>query len=123
MPEVDQKSFTKEEQKILELWKKLDVFHTCLKQSKDRPRYLFAYISVIMYLFIHLIYSYLFCFIFYYYFYFYSFFICLVRLGAWAKVKLGAYVELCVTEAFISSTLVVEPVESQNPLFWDTGPV
>ncbi|XP_050714886.1 isoleucine--tRNA ligase, cytoplasmic-like [Eriocheir sinensis] len=41
VPEVDQKSFNTEEHKILELWKKLDVFHTCLKQSKDRPRFTF----------------------------------------------------------------------------------
>lgn len=41
VPEVDQISFSKEEEKVLELWKKLDVFHSCLKQSKDRPRFTF----------------------------------------------------------------------------------
>ncbi|XP_067006975.2 isoleucine--tRNA ligase, cytoplasmic isoform X2 [Anabrus simplex] len=33
--------FPKEEEKIIELWKKLDVFQTCLKQSKGKPRYSF----------------------------------------------------------------------------------
>ena len=37
----DQYSFPKEEERILELWKKLDAFQNCLKQSKDRPRYTF----------------------------------------------------------------------------------
>ncbi|KAG0726115.1 Isoleucine--tRNA ligase, cytoplasmic [Chionoecetes opilio] len=41
VPEVDQISFSQEEEKVLELWKKLDVFHSCLKQSKDRPRFTF----------------------------------------------------------------------------------
>lgn len=36
--EVDKISFPGEEEKILELWKKIDVFQTCLKQSKDRPK-------------------------------------------------------------------------------------
>ena len=31
--------FPKEEEKILELWKKLDAFKACLRQSKDRPRF------------------------------------------------------------------------------------
>ena len=31
-------NFPKEEEKILELWKKLDVFKSSLEQSKDRPR-------------------------------------------------------------------------------------
>ncbi|XP_017778739.1 PREDICTED: isoleucine--tRNA ligase, cytoplasmic isoform X4 [Nicrophorus vespilloides] len=33
--------FPKEEERILTLWKQLDVFHTCLKQSKGKPRYSF----------------------------------------------------------------------------------
>jgi len=33
--------FPKEEEKIIELWKQLDVFKTCLKQSKGKPRYSF----------------------------------------------------------------------------------
>lgn len=37
----DQYNFPKEEETILELWKKLDAFQTSLKQSKDRPRYTF----------------------------------------------------------------------------------
>ena len=40
-PVPDQFNFPAEEEKILELWKKLDAFQTCLKQSKDRPRYTF----------------------------------------------------------------------------------
>lgn len=35
----DTYSFPKEEEKILELWEKLDAFKTSLKQSKDRPKY------------------------------------------------------------------------------------
>ncbi|XP_014208707.1 isoleucine--tRNA ligase, cytoplasmic [Copidosoma floridanum] len=34
-------NFPEEEQVILELWKKLDVFNNCLKQSKGKPRYSF----------------------------------------------------------------------------------
>ena len=34
-------NFPLEEEEILKLWKKLDAFHSCLKQSKDRPRYTF----------------------------------------------------------------------------------
>ena len=30
--------FPKEEEKILELWGKLDAFKSCLRQSKDKPR-------------------------------------------------------------------------------------
>ncbi|XP_042229797.1 isoleucine--tRNA ligase, cytoplasmic-like isoform X2 [Homarus americanus] len=41
VPEVDKISFSGEEEKVIELWKKLDVFHSCLKQSKDRPRFTF----------------------------------------------------------------------------------
>ncbi|KAF2884395.1 hypothetical protein ILUMI_21774 [Ignelater luminosus] len=33
--------FSAEEGKILTLWEKLDVFYTCLKQSKGKPRYSF----------------------------------------------------------------------------------
>ncbi|KAJ9574051.1 hypothetical protein L9F63_008577, partial [Diploptera punctata] len=33
--------FPKEEEKIIDLWNKLDVFKTCLKQSKGKPRYSF----------------------------------------------------------------------------------
>ena len=40
-PVPDQFNFPAEEEKILELWKKLDAFRTSLKQSKDRPRYTF----------------------------------------------------------------------------------
>lgn len=34
-------NFSKEEENVLELWKKLDVFNTCLIQSKGKPRYSF----------------------------------------------------------------------------------
>ncbi|XP_076384937.1 isoleucyl-tRNA synthetase isoform X1 [Megalopta genalis] len=34
-------NFPKEEEVILELWKKLDIFQNCLKQSKDKPKYVF----------------------------------------------------------------------------------
>ena len=37
----DHMDFPAEEQRIIELWKKIDAFHTCLKQSKDRPKYTF----------------------------------------------------------------------------------
>lgn len=40
-PVPDNHDFPKEEEKILELWKTIDAFHTSLKQSKDRPRYTF----------------------------------------------------------------------------------
>ena len=40
-PVPDQFNFPAEEEKILELWKKLDAFQTSLKLSKDRPRYTF----------------------------------------------------------------------------------
>ncbi|XP_065333424.1 isoleucine--tRNA ligase, cytoplasmic [Cloeon dipterum] len=33
--------FPKEEEIVLELWKKIDAFQTCLKQSKGKPRYTF----------------------------------------------------------------------------------
>ncbi|XP_077291479.1 isoleucyl-tRNA synthetase [Arctopsyche grandis] len=33
--------FPKEEERILEYWKKIDAFRTCLKQSKGKPRYSF----------------------------------------------------------------------------------
>lgn len=31
-------NFSQEEEKILTLWKELDVFRTCLKQSKGKPK-------------------------------------------------------------------------------------
>ena len=34
--------FPKEEEKILELWGKLDAFQSCLRQSKDRPRFVIS---------------------------------------------------------------------------------
>ncbi|XP_015590237.1 isoleucine--tRNA ligase, cytoplasmic [Cephus cinctus] len=34
-------NFSKEEETVLELWKKLDVFPNCLRQSKGKPRYSF----------------------------------------------------------------------------------
>ncbi|XP_013398434.1 isoleucine--tRNA ligase, cytoplasmic isoform X2 [Lingula anatina] len=37
----DNMNFPKEEEVVLELWKKLDAFQTTLKQSKNRPRYMF----------------------------------------------------------------------------------
>ena len=40
-PVPDHMDFPAEEEKIMELWKKLDAFQTCLKQSKDRPKYTF----------------------------------------------------------------------------------
>ena len=36
-------NFPKEEEKILELWKKLDAFKSSLQQSKDRPRLVLQY--------------------------------------------------------------------------------
>uniref|UniRef100_A0A6A7FTY3 Isoleucine--tRNA ligase, cytoplasmic n=1 Tax=Hirondellea gigas TaxID=1518452 RepID=A0A6A7FTY3_9CRUS len=39
--EVDKISFPEEEEKILQLWKQLDVFQTSLKQSKDKPKFTF----------------------------------------------------------------------------------
>ena len=38
---TDHFDFPLEEEKIIELWQKLDAFQTCLKQSKDRPKYTF----------------------------------------------------------------------------------
>jgi isoleucyl-tRNA synthetase len=35
---AEQHHFPTEEEKILELWKKLDAFKSCLKQSEGRPR-------------------------------------------------------------------------------------
>ena len=40
-PVPDHFDFPGEEEKILELWKKIDAFQTSLKQSKDRPKYTF----------------------------------------------------------------------------------
>ncbi|XP_023939304.1 isoleucine--tRNA ligase, cytoplasmic [Bicyclus anynana] len=34
-------NFPKEEEQVLNFWKKIDAFHTCLKQSKNKPRYSF----------------------------------------------------------------------------------
>ncbi|XP_018019508.1 isoleucine--tRNA ligase, cytoplasmic [Hyalella azteca] len=41
IPDVDQISFPGEEEKVLKLWKEIDVFHNCLKQSKDKPKFTF----------------------------------------------------------------------------------
>lgn len=30
--------FPKEEENILKFWKEIDAFHSCLKQSKNKPR-------------------------------------------------------------------------------------
>lgn len=38
VPEVDKISFSEEEEKVYAFWKKIDAFHQCLKQSKDKPR-------------------------------------------------------------------------------------
>ncbi|XP_028405493.1 isoleucine--tRNA ligase, cytoplasmic-like [Dendronephthya gigantea] len=38
---AEQHHFPKEEEKILELWSKLDAFKSCLKQSEGKPRYTF----------------------------------------------------------------------------------
>jgi hypothetical protein len=38
-PVPEKIDFPKEEEIILELWKKLDAFQTCLKQSKGKPRF------------------------------------------------------------------------------------
>lgn len=35
---AEQHHFPKEEEKILELWRKLDAFKSCLKQSEGKPR-------------------------------------------------------------------------------------
>lgn len=32
--------FPKEEEKVLKFWKDIDAFHSCLKQSKNKPRYM-----------------------------------------------------------------------------------
>ncbi len=40
-PVPDQFDFPAEEERILHLWKELDAFQTCLRQSKDRPKYTF----------------------------------------------------------------------------------
>lgn len=36
---ADYHDFPKEEEKILELWERLDAFQSCLRQSKDKPRF------------------------------------------------------------------------------------
>lgn len=40
--------FPKEEEKILELWDKLDAFQSCLRQSNDRPRFEISFFSVFL---------------------------------------------------------------------------
>ena len=40
-PVPDHMDFPAEEKNILELWKGIDAFQTCLKQSKDKPKYTF----------------------------------------------------------------------------------
>ncbi|XP_043933338.1 isoleucine--tRNA ligase, cytoplasmic isoform X1 [Protopterus annectens] len=40
-PVAENINFPSEEEKILNLWKELDCFRECLKQSKNRPRYTF----------------------------------------------------------------------------------
>jgi isoleucyl-tRNA synthetase len=37
----DSINFSHEEKVIIELWKKIDVFNNCLKQSMNNPRYTF----------------------------------------------------------------------------------
>lgn len=37
-PAVEYLNFPKEEEKILQFWKEIDVFHECLRQSKGKPR-------------------------------------------------------------------------------------
>lgn len=37
-PAAEYLNFPKEEEKILEFWKEIDVFHECLKQSKGKPK-------------------------------------------------------------------------------------
>ena len=34
-------NFPREEEEVLELWKKLDAFKTCLKQSQGKPKFSF----------------------------------------------------------------------------------
>lgn len=41
IPVPEHHNFPLEEEKILELWKKIDAFKTSLKLSKGRPRYTF----------------------------------------------------------------------------------
>lgn len=38
VPPVEKDSFPLEEEKVMDLWKKIDAFQTSLKQSKDRPK-------------------------------------------------------------------------------------
>ena len=40
-PVPDHFDFPREEEKVMELWRKIDAFQTSLKQSKDRPKYTF----------------------------------------------------------------------------------
>jgi len=41
VPEVDKISFPGEEERVQKLWDELDVFNTCLKQSKGKPKFTF----------------------------------------------------------------------------------
>lgn len=34
----EQINFSKEEENVLEFWKKIDAFQNCLKQSKNKPK-------------------------------------------------------------------------------------
>lgn len=38
--------FPKEEENILRFWKDIDVFHSCLKQSKNKPRLVRKFFNV-----------------------------------------------------------------------------
>ncbi|EDV24777.1 uncharacterized protein TRIADDRAFT_25814 [Trichoplax adhaerens] len=41
MADSEQFSFPSEEKKVLSFWKQIDAFQSCLRQSKDKPRYTF----------------------------------------------------------------------------------
>lgn len=43
-PVPEKIDFPKEEEIVLELWKKLDAFQTCLKQSKGKPRFVYQFL-------------------------------------------------------------------------------
>lgn len=45
VPETIQ--FPKEEDKIITLWKNIDVFRSCLKQSKGKPKYNLLYYDIV----------------------------------------------------------------------------
>lgn len=38
MAESEQFNFPSEEEKVLNFWKQIDAFQSCLRQSKDKPR-------------------------------------------------------------------------------------